>query len=83
LMETQTVDKQVGTERSDLPHAGANLDDARREQEDSGSNNVIRKLASHPDWKTLTTRQKVRRILSAGGRARVSTIVLLVALLIL
>ncbi|MFR9481695.1 mechanosensitive ion channel domain-containing protein [Corynebacterium amycolatum] len=83
LMETQTVDKQDGNERSDLPHAGANLDDARREQEDSGSNNVIRKLASHPDWKTLTTRQKIQRILSAGGRARVSTIMLLATLIVL
>ena len=83
LMETQTVDKQDGNERSDLPHTGANLDDARREQEDSENNNAIRKLINHPDWKTLTTRQKVRRILSAGGRARVSTIVLLVTLLIL
>ncbi len=83
LMETQTVDKQDGNERSDLPHAGADLDDARREKEDSGSNTAIRKLVSHPDWKTLTTRQKVRRILSAGGRARVSTIMLLATLLIL
>ena len=83
LMETQTVDKQDGNERSDLPHAGADLDDARREQEDSGSNNAIRKLVSHPDWKTLTTRQKIRRILSAGGRARVSTIMLLATLIVL
>lgn len=83
LIETQTVDKQDENERSDLPHAGADLDDARREQEDSESNSAIRKLINHPDWKTLTTRQKVRRTLSAGGRARVSTIVLLVTLLIL
>lgn len=83
VMATQAVDKHDGNERSDLPHAGADLDDARRDQDDSGDNSVIRKLISHPDWKTLTTRQKVRRILSAGGRARVSTIVLLATLLIL
>ncbi|MDO5029360.1 MAG: mechanosensitive ion channel family protein [Corynebacterium sp.] len=81
VMATQAVDKQDDVARSDIPHAGEQLDEARREQEEQ--DDEIKKLTSHPEWSTLTTRQKARRILSAGGRARVSTIVLLVTLVIL
>lgn len=81
LTATPAVDKHDDGARSDIPHAGEQMDEARREQEEQ--EDEIKKLTNHPDWSTLTTRQKARRILSAGGRARVSTIVLLATLVVL
>lgn len=93
--------------RSDLPSAGAALDERRRKARDgddsdgSASADIDEtKVAPAVDadtddsdepatatdrvaWSELSKRQRVRRFLSAGGRARPSTVVLLVTLLIL
>lgn len=90
--------------RSDLPSAGAALDERRRNARDGDDSDSAdldeTKVAPAVDadvddsdepatatdrvaWSELSKRQRVRRILSAGGRARPSTVVLLVTLLIL
>ena len=88
--------------RSDVPDAGARLDDEYRRAKDAGADDEeleaidadadgkkTEKLSSADaiaaggSWKDLTNRQRVRRVFSAGGRARPSTVVMLVALLLL
>ena len=90
--------------RSDLPSAGAALDERRRKARDGDDSDSAdldeTKVAPAVDadaddsdepatvtdrvaWSELSKRQRLRRILSAGGRARPSTVVLLVTLLIL
>lgn len=81
LMTAPAFNKHDDGSRSDIPHTGEQMDEARRTQKKNVDQ--IEKLTSHPDWSTLTIRQKTRRILSAGGRARVSTTVLLTTLAIL
>lgn len=69
--------------RSDIPKVGAHLDDVRREKEEQEAlaDAVPNEHASN--WKNMNTRERIRAVLSAGGRARVSTVVLLVIFAIL
>lgn len=68
--------------QSDIPQTDANQtvanpDDAQHEDVSPVADQ------DRTAWSTLSRREKIRRVFSAGGRARVSTIVLLVTLVIL
>ncbi|MFD5867310.1 mechanosensitive ion channel family protein [Corynebacterium sp. NPDC060344] len=77
-----SLDDDADHRRSDLPSAGAAIDDRRRRAEDAGE--VDETAAADPaPQKPMSRRQRVRQVLSAGGRARPSTVVMIVALMIL
>ena len=87
-----TLDDDDDRRRSDLPSVGAALDEKRRRVEGAEDENadgdalaetkVADTVAASPEQK-VSKRQRVRRVLSAGGRARPSTVVMIVALMIL
>ncbi|MFC3851098.1 mechanosensitive ion channel family protein [Corynebacterium hansenii] len=76
--------------RSDLPSAGAAMDERRRDEEtkvepaageEAGSSTAVG--ADDSGSERMSKRERVRRVLSAGGRARPSTVVMIVALIVL
>lgn len=87
-----TLDDDDDRRRSDLPSVGAALDEKRRsvegaEDENAGGDALVETkvadaVAASPEQK-VSKRQHVRRVLWAGGRARPSTVVMIVALMIL
>ncbi|WP_196775451.1 mechanosensitive ion channel family protein [Corynebacterium xerosis] len=87
-----TLDDDDDRRRSDLPSVGAELDEKRRRLEGAEDENadgdalaetkVADAVTASPEQK-VSKRQRVRRVLSAGGRARPSTVVMIVALMIL
>lgn len=87
-----TLDDDDDRRRRDLPSVGAALDEKRRRVEGAEDENadgdalaetkVASAVAASPEQK-VSKRQRVRRVLSAGGRARPSTVVMIVALMIL
>ncbi|WP_295627156.1 mechanosensitive ion channel family protein [uncultured Corynebacterium sp.] len=50
---------------------------------DGDGNSESAAAAAGPEWSQMTWRERVRRVLSAGGRARPSTVVLIVTLFVL
>lgn len=57
-------------------HDGKDGDDAAEKQSSA-------EAATGPEWSAMTRRERVRRVLSAGGRARPSTVVMISALVVL
>lgn len=78
-----TVDSRVGStgDGADSPADGD--DDADADGKKTEKLSSADAIAAGGSWKDLTNRQRVRRVFSAGGRARPSTVVMLVALLLL
>lgn len=74
--------------RSDIPSTGARLDDIHRESntpEKSSEAKAVEAAEARTgkSFSEMSRRQRLRTILSAGGRARVSTVILFVVLFVL
>lgn len=74
--------------RPDIPSTGARLDDLHRESstpEKTDEAKAVEAAAARTgkSFSEMTCRQRLRVILSAGGRARVSTVILFVVLFVL
>nr|WP_240393901.1 mechanosensitive ion channel family protein [Corynebacterium lactis] len=81
--EIPTGAKERGSNsRSDIPKVGAHLDDVRREKEEKEALADAAPDEPRSSWADMTRRERIRAVLSAGGRARVSTVILLVVLAI-
>lgn len=68
--------------RSDIPAAGAALDKASQSSTSTDADEENEQPTTNTPWKEMSQRERLRTILSAGGRARVSTVILLVVLLL-
>ena len=86
IIDAETLElAEAERRRNDLPSAGAAIDAAERRDEELRQtiSDIGRDPGELDGEDDLPRRQKARKVLSAGGRARPSTVVLIVLLLIL
>ncbi|MEJ6019388.1 mechanosensitive ion channel family protein [Corynebacterium sp. H113] len=75
--------KKSDSQRDESKGSGGTGDANLANDTDNGSTIKEDPVDARKSWGELTRRQKIRRVLSAGGRARPSTVVLLISLFIL